>query len=140
MVLPTAVPPNRRGPPYQPTMRPITPNAPASPLDCLLQAYDQAINACKSRSASRAYRTILLLREAHPCDSPSAAGINALYGWSERAVLGGDFLGAARTLQQLRTAWETADRIMSVPTLPAAPSVRAEACDPLSSEATRPER
>lgn len=115
-------------------MRPITPNAPASPLCCLLQAYDHAITACKSRSASRAYRTILVLREAHPCDSPTAAGIDALYAWCERAVLGGDFLGAARTLQQLRTAWETADRITNVPTLPAAPYVRVAPWEPLIPE------
>ncbi len=105
-------------------MRPTPSNAPASPLDCLLHAYDQAILACKARNAARSYRTILVLREAHPCDSPSAAGIDALYAWCERAVLSGDYLGAARTLQQLRTAWESAARITSVPALPVSAAVQ----------------
>jgi hypothetical protein len=117
-------------------MRSNTSTAPASPLSCLLQAYDHAISACKSRSAARAYRTILVLREAHPCDSPSAAGIDAIYAWCERAVLSGDFLGAARTLQQLRTAWEAADRITSVPALPAAAAARVVPWEPLRPEAT----
>ncbi len=121
-------------------MRPNTATVPASPLSCLLQAYDQAISACQSRSAARAYRTILVLREAHPCDSPSAAGIDALYGRCERAVLGGDFLGAARTLQQLRTAWEAADRITSVPTLPAPAVARTVPWEPLRPDATTPTR
>lgn len=86
-----------------------------SPLGLLLNAYDQAIAACRARNTPRAYRTILTLREAHPCDSPSSAGIDGLYAYCERAILTGDFLGAARTLEQLRSAWQTADRITSVP-------------------------
>ena len=87
-----------------------------SPLGLLLNAYDQVISACQARNTPRAHRTILTLREAHPCDSPSAAGIDGLYAYCERAVLTGDFSGAARTLEQLRSAWQAADTIMSVPT------------------------
>lgn len=93
-----------------------SPNSVAqSPLDSLLRAYDQAIAACRSRRSARAYQMIAILREAHPCDSPAAAGIDALYASCERSVLSGDFLGAARILDQLRTAWESADRITTPP-------------------------
>ncbi len=109
-------------------MRPLSASS-ASPLQLLLSAYDQAISACRARNASRAYRSIALLQEAHPCDSPSAGGIGGIYDWCERAVLSGDFLGAARTLEQLRTAWETADRITSVPSMTSASKTRAPAID-----------
>ncbi len=115
-----------------------SPRLPSTPLGCLLNAYDQAITACRSKSASRAYRMITLLREAHPADSPAAAGIDAIYAWCERAVLGGDYFGAARTLEQLRTAWEAADRITSVPALPQAPDTRFTAWEPLRPEPSRP--
>ncbi len=85
-----------------------------SPLGLLLQAYDHAIAACRVRQAGAAYRHIATLRAAHPCDTPTAAGIDALYAWCERAVLSGDFLGAARTLEQLRGAWQAADAITRV--------------------------
>jgi hypothetical protein len=85
-----------------------------SPLDQLLQAYDLAIAACRARDARASYRHLAVLRAAHPCDTPSALGIDALYAWCERAVSGGDFLGAARTLEQLRGAWQAADRITGV--------------------------
>lgn len=102
-------------------LTPMRPNAasPVSPLQLLLSAYDQAINACRARNAARAYRSIAILQEAHPCDSPSAVGIVGIYDWCERAVLSGDYLGAARALEQLRTAWQTADRITSVPAMTA---------------------
>lgn len=119
-------------------MRPTPTNSPDSPLSCLLQAYDQAISACKARNAARAYRTILVLREAHPCDLPSAAGIDALYASCERAVLCGDFLGAARTLQQLRTAWESAARITSAPVLSVSPLFREMPWAPLRPDGTTP--
>jgi hypothetical protein len=101
-----------------PTPRPIPTTSSSdarAPLSCLLDAYDQAIAACRAGNPRRAYRTITLLREAHPCDSPAAAGFDGLYAWCERCVLSGDYLGAARTLEQLRGAWESADRITSVP-------------------------
>ncbi len=107
-----------RGPHHEPTVHStsaVTSVSDHSPLGLLLNAYDQAITACRARNTPRAYRTILTLREAHPCDSPSAAGIDGLYAYCERAILSGDFLGAARTLEQLRSAWQTADRITSVP-------------------------
>ncbi len=94
---------------------PLTSATDGSPLGLLLHAYDQAIAACRARNSARAYRTILTLREAHPCDSPSSAGIDGLYAYCERAILSGDFLGAAHTLQQLRSAWQAADRITNVP-------------------------
>jgi hypothetical protein len=103
--------------------------SPLSPLQLLLSAYDQAISACRSRNASRAYRSIALLQEAHPCDSPSAGGIVGIYDWCERAVLSGDYLGAARALEQLRTAWETADRITSVPAAATSANARTSAAD-----------
>ncbi len=108
-------------------MRPSTPAvAPSaySPLQLLLNAYDQAIAACRARNTARAYRTIAMLREAHPCDSPSSAGIDGLYAFCERAVLSGDFFGATRTLEQLRVAWEAADHITKVPTVAVAADVR----------------
>lgn len=95
-----------------------------SPLQLLLNAYDQAIIACRARNTARAYRTIAMLREAHPCDSPSASGIDGLYAFCERAILSGDFAGATRTLEQLRGAWEAADRIANVPTVAVAADVR----------------
>lgn len=101
------------------------PSSPATdPLAYLLRAYDLAIHAARARDARAAYRHIATLRAAHPCDTPSAAGIAGLYAWCERLVLGGDFLGAAHTLEQLRGAWEQADRI----TAPA-PGVRRLADD-----------
>lgn len=87
----------------------------AAPLARLLHAYDQAIAACREQRALAAYRTITLLREAHPCDSPAAAGFDGIYAWCERAVGSGDYLGAAKALGQLRGAWEAADRITSPP-------------------------
>lgn len=122
-------------------MRPQTASVATSPLTLLLNAYDQAINACRDKNAGRSYRTIAILREAHPCDSPAAAGIDALYAWCERAVLSGDYIGAARTLEQLRTAWQAADRITSVPPLPASPEVRVtkwESFHPESTASVRP--
>jgi len=95
-----------------PPSEPLRPDA--SPLATLLQAYDQAIAACRSRSARAAYRHIATLRAAHPCDTPAAVGIDALYAWCERAVLTGDYLGAARTLDQLRGAWQAADRVTAL--------------------------
>jgi hypothetical protein len=86
----------------------------SSPLATLLQAYDQAIAACRARSARTAYRCIATLRAAHPCDTATAVGIDALYAWCERAVLSGDYLGAARTLDQLRGAWQAADRLTAL--------------------------
>ncbi len=109
-------------------MRPTTASS-ASPLQLLLSAYDQAISACRARNASRAYRSIALLQAAHPCDSPSAGGIVGIYDWCERAVCSGDFLGAARTLEQLRTAWETADRITNVPAMTASATARVSSFD-----------
>lgn len=85
-----------------------------SPLATLLQAYDLAIGACRARQARAAYRHIATLRAAHPCDTPAAVGIDALYAWCERAVLSGDYLGAARTLDQLRGAWQAADRLTAL--------------------------
>ncbi len=85
-----------------------------SPLERLLQAYDLAIVACRARQARAAYRHIATLRAAHPCDTPAAVGIDALYAYCERAVLSGDYLGAAHTLAQLRGAWQAADRITHV--------------------------
>lgn len=95
-----------------PHSEPIRPDS--SPLATLLQAYDLAIAACRSRSARAAYRHIATLRAAHPCDTPAAVGIDALYAWCERAVLTGDYLGAARTLDQLRGAWQAADRLTTL--------------------------
>lgn len=91
-----------------------SPTLASSPLATLLQAYDQAIVACRARSARAAYRHIATLRAAHPCDTPTALGIDAIYAWCERAVLSGDYLGAARTLDQLRGAWQTADRLTAL--------------------------
>lgn len=85
-----------------------------SPLATLLQAYDQAIGACRAYNARAAYRHIATLRAAHPCDTQTAHGIDAIYAWCERAVLGGDYLGAARTLEQLRGAWQAADRLTAL--------------------------
>ncbi len=118
--LPTATPPHNgpQGPHHEPTVHSTNTASSASdhsPLGLLLNAYDQAIAACRAHNTPRAYRTILTLREAHPCDSPSSAGIDGLYAFCERAILTGDFLGAARTLEQLRSAWQTADRITNVP-------------------------
>jgi len=89
-------------------------NSAASPLATLLQAYDQAINACRARHARAAFRHIATLRAAHPCDTPTALGIDAIYVGCERAVLNGDYLGAARTLDQLRGAWQAADRLTAL--------------------------
>jgi hypothetical protein len=95
---------------------PLAPDA--SPLAYLLRAYDLAIGAARAHDARAAYRHIATLRAAHPCDTPSAAGIDGLYAWCERLVLGGDFLGAVRTLEQLRSAWQQADRLTApAPTL-----------------------
>lgn len=97
-----------------PTPSRDTPTLAPSPLTTLLQAYDQAIGACRAHNARAAYRHIATLRAAHPCDTPTALGIDAIYAWCERAVLGGDYLGAARTLEQLRGAWQAADRLTAL--------------------------
>lgn len=91
-----------------------SPTLASSPLATLLQAYGQAIDACRARNARTAYRHIATLRAAHPCDTPTALGIDAIYAWCERAVLSGDYLGAARTLDQLRGAWQAADRLTAL--------------------------
>lgn len=95
----------------------FTADSVGTPLERLLRAYDQAISACREQRAVAAYRAVTLLRDAHPCDSPAAAGFDGIYAWCERSIGSGDFLGAARTLDQLRSAWETADRITSPPAL-----------------------
>lgn len=91
-----------------------SPTPASSPLATLLQAYDLAIGACRARNARAADRHIATLRAAHPCDTPTALGIDAIYAWCERAVLSGDYLGAARTLDQLRGAWQAADRLTAL--------------------------
>lgn len=82
-----------------------------TPLARLLRVYDAAIAACRAHDARTAVRHLATLQAAHPCDTPSALGIAALYAWCEQAVQGRDYLGAARTLDGLRSAWQAADRI-----------------------------
>lgn len=82
-----------------------------SPLDRLLRVYDAAILACRAKDAREAYRQLATLRAAQPCDTPAAMGLDALYAWCEQAVHSGDYLGAARTLRGLRSAWQAADRL-----------------------------
>ncbi len=105
-------------PDYAPPSRAATCHEPSAhdlaPLARLLHAYDLAIVACRAREARAAYRHIATLRAAHPCDTPAAASIDGLYAYCERAVLSGDYLGAAHTLTQLRSAWQAADRIANV--------------------------
>ena len=91
------------------------PDVAHSPLDRLLDAYDAVISACREGHSAQAFRTIAVLRAAHPCDSPSASAFDGLYAWCERAIESGDLLGAAGLLTRLRRAWETADRITSAP-------------------------
>jgi hypothetical protein len=103
--MPDYAPPSRAASRHEPSPRDLT------PLERLLHAYDLAITACRSREARAAYRHIATLRAAHPCDTPAAASIDGLYAYCERAVLSGDYLGAAHTLTQLRSAWQAADHI-----------------------------
>ena len=91
---------------------PGTTPPPVSPLDRLLRVYDAAIAACRAQNARDAYTQLGTLRAAHPCDTPSALGIDALYAWCEQAVRSGDYLGAVRTLEGLRGAWQAADRLV----------------------------
>ena len=94
-------------------MTPIrtVPSPSDTPLARLLRVYDAAIAACRAHDTRTAVRHLATLRAAHPCDTPSALGIDALYAWCEQAVHSGDFLGAVRTLDGLRSAWQAADRL-----------------------------
>ena len=75
-----------------------------------MRAYDRAIQACESFNRTEARAAIGVLRCALELDGPAARGFDALFAQCEASVEGWDFIGPARTLRALRTAWCRAGR------------------------------
>ena len=80
------------------------------PLGRILRAYDRAISACEAFDEVAARRAIRLLRSALELDTPTARSFDALYAWCETTVTARDFIGPARCLRSLRTAWCRAEQ------------------------------
>jgi hypothetical protein len=79
-----------------------------------VRAYDRAIQACESFNRTEARAAIDVLRSALELDGPAARGFDALFAQCEASVEGWDFIGPARTLRALRTAWYQAGRPASI--------------------------
>lgn len=88
----------------------------ASPLRVVVMTYDLAIRACDQRDFNRATRAISILRDALNFDyGDTSVGLFKLYQFCLDSIRQDDFESAKSTLKELRAAWITAEKRLTVP-------------------------
>lgn len=75
------------------------------PLVQVVRTYDRAIAACEAFDRGEASRHLRVLRAALDLDCPASRGFDALYAWCEKSLTAFDYIGPARCLRSLRSAW-----------------------------------
>ena len=75
------------------------------PLAQVVRAYDRAIAACETFDRAEASRHLRVLRAALDLESPASRNFDALYAWCEASLTAFDYIGPARCLRSLRSAW-----------------------------------
>lgn len=87
----------------------------ASPIRLVVMAYDLAIRACEQEDFGRSTKAISLLRDALDFDYPEVSvGLFRLYQWCLDCIRQGDYKSAQNTLSDLRDAWATTEKRLSV--------------------------
>lgn len=83
----------------------------ASPIRLVVMGYDAAITACEQQDFEKAVRAVSILRDALNFDyAEVAVGLFNLYQWCLECIRKEDFTSARQTLQELRSAWATAEK------------------------------
>lgn len=74
-------------------------------LGRIVRVYDRAIGACEVFDRRGATDALQLLRAALDLDSPASRSFDRIYRWCEESIVAHDFIGPARCLRSLRSAW-----------------------------------